>query len=292
MRQTKREDVSLNALNFLVADMDGGLGNIGFSFGGEGAIANWFVKGNWKRLLIELSAGKDDVPLTRFFGRQVIAPFMPGWLWHLTYRALGRRPITPLDSWCPLNPEWASQMRVEERARDMAIDAYYRSSRSTRQWRVDVLTDIMNEGGEFQLAMETIHALPARDPTAFLPFLEFCVSIPDDQYLRNGSKRWLAKRLLRNRLPDIVLKERRRGRQAADWNLRLGRERTELIAEIERLAEDPAMRERMNLPALRNALDAWEQTTPRDLGQSHRLELALSRGLATARFIHSVEGRN
>ncbi|WP_216822182.1 asparagine synthase-related protein [Novosphingobium sp. TH158] len=142
------------------------------------------------------------------------------------------------------------------------------------------------------MAMEALHGIPARDPTAYRPFLEFCVSIPDDQYLRNGSKRWLARRLLQNRLPDMVLSERRRGRQAADWHLRLGREREELIAEIDRLAEDPAMQERMNLAALRGALADWEPTTPQDTGKSHRLELALSRGLATARFIHSVEGRN
>ena len=102
----------------------------------------------------------------------------------------------------------------------------------------------------------------------------------------------LARRMLRGKLPDMVLRENRRGRQAADWHLRIARQRDDLISEIDWLQEDPNMRRRLNLAALRQALVDFPTTTPRDKFAAQRLQLALSRGLTTARFIRYIEGRN
>jgi hypothetical protein len=57
------------------------------------------------------------------------------------------------------------------------------------------------------------------------------------------------------------------------------------------LQSDPAMANRLNLPGMAAALADWPATTP-DGAQSERLQLAVSRGLTTARFIRYVEGRN
>jgi asparagine synthase (glutamine-hydrolysing) len=150
----------------------------------------------------------------------------------------------------------------------------------------------VNEAGTTLQALETLHGIPTRDPTAYRPLVEFCLGIPDDQYLRGGEERWLAKRMLRDRIPAMVLNETRRGVQAADWHLRVGRTRGALRAELERIEGDPTMARRFNTAGMKAALDDWPADTPLEGAQLERLRLAIPRGLLTARFIRYVEGRN
>ena len=139
-------------------------------------------------------------------------------------------------------------------------------------------------------AFDLIHGIETRDPTSYRPLIEFCLGIPDEQYLRGGVTRRLARRMLKGHVPDMVLNETRTGLQTADWHLRLGRQRGELIAEIDRLCEDESVSEMLDLDGLRQSLADWPQV-PRGPAIS-RLALALPRALATARFIRFVEGRN
>ena len=50
-----------------------------------------------------------------------------------------------------------------------------------------------------------------RDPTADVRVLEFCLAVPPDQFLHEGIPRALARRALADRVPKLVLDERRRG---------------------------------------------------------------------------------
>ncbi|WP_404368826.1 asparagine synthase-related protein [Sphingomonas sp. MMS24-J45] len=168
---------------------------------------------------------------------------------------------------------------VVERAADLGFDSAFRGMKST-------------QAGDLNQAMALIHGIERRDPTAYRPLLEFCFSMPDYQYLRRGQKRWLARRMLRGMVPNMVLDEKRRGVQAADWMLRLGRERESLRAEIDRLAADPVMAHRLNVPSLRAALDDWPSETPVGDPRGERLMLALTRAVSTARFIRFVDGAN
>ena len=60
-----------------------------------------------------------------------------------------------------------------------------------------------------------------------------------------------------------------------------------------RLATDPAMAHRLDLPRLRTLLDRWPAETPiEDAELAKGLHLALTRGITTARYIRYVEGRN
>jgi hypothetical protein len=52
------------------------------------------------------------------------------------------------------------------------------------------------------------------------------------------------------------------------------------------------MTRRLNLASLRSALVEMTDTAPPESEKRQRLQLAISRGLTTARFIRYVEGRN
>jgi asparagine synthase (glutamine-hydrolysing) len=267
-------------------------GNATFSFAGEGALATWFQQGRWASLLRELKALGRERSALRVFASEVVLPLVPDPIWKsIMFLRHGRAPSF-YESWSPLNPAWAAEMRVEERAREMGYDFLYRPFKSSREWRVAALSDFSNEGGDIIQAFELRHGLPIRFPTMYRPLLEFCMGIPDDQYLRDGQRRWLAKRMLRGRVPDIVLKENRLGRQGSDWHLRLGRQLESLKSEIQQLSRDPDMTRRLNFRVLGQALEHWPAVTPVGSPAADLLNHALVRGLTTARFIRYIEGKN
>jgi asparagine synthase (glutamine-hydrolysing) len=260
--------------------LTGAMGNLGFSFGGRGAFPSWLASGQWPTLWRELRAAKGG--LARSFARDAVLPLLPA----SVQARLRRRDPAPV--WSAIASDYVQAMAVQPRA-----DAFHGlRSQNTRQYRAAMLAGAGNELGDLRQAFSAIHGLPMRDPTAYRPLLEFCIGIPDDQFLRDGQSRWLARRMLRGVVPDMVVNETRRGRQAADAELKLGRERPALIDELDTLACDPAMASRLDLPGLRAALVAWQAGTPFTTTQNAILRLALPRAISTARFIRYVEGAN
>lgn len=274
--------------------LTGAWGNLSFSYDGGGAISDWLARGHWGRALREVWAGGSRRYAPRRFWAQGIVPLLPRAVW----QGLGPKwrgeaaTLDPLNSWCALNPAYMQEMRVSERAADLGFDAEFRQGGSSRAIRKAMMANAAQEGSDLQLGMDVLHGLGSRDPTAYRPLVEFCLGIPDDQYLRGGKKRWLARRMLAGKIPDMVLQERRRGLQTADWALRLHQQRPALLAELDRLAQDPAMAARLNLPVLRRSLQEWSGGTPTDPDLAARLRLALPRAITTARFIRHVDGRN
>jgi len=274
--------------------LTGGNGNLTFSFNGNGAIPNWVRQGAWATALRETWAGRRaHKSFAHAFAAKVLRPFLP------RTAALGLKRLRFgaaadfFQNWCPLNSEWATDMKLAERAQEMGHDPEYAPKASTQDTRRAMLGNAATETGDLAQALQVINGIALRDPTSYRPLLEFCFNIPDDQYVRNGRTRWLARRMLKGKLPKPVLNETRRGLQNADWHVRLGRQRTDLLAELDDLSNDPRMAEMLNLGRLRKALENWPDETPIDpKDPSMFLHLAVSRGLTTARFVRYVEGRN
>lgn len=272
--------------------LTGAMGNATFSYAGDQAPSSWLASGQILPLIKELlSAGPIKTLPRRFIGGAVM-PLLPRGVWERINRLRHGSEEDPFENWCPMNRDYAEEMNVSARATAVGFDPLFRAPATSREWRAKVLTMAGGEGTDTMLAMEMLHGIPSRDPTSYRPLVEFCVGIPDDQYLRGGVRRWLAKRMLDGKVPDMVLRETRRGRQAADWHLRLCRQRDHLIEEIDWLMEDAAVSKRLNLKALRKAMVDFPDKTPTDKKAAARLQLAVTRGLTTARFIRYLDGRN
>lgn len=272
--------------------LTGAMGNATFSYAGEMALPSWLAKGQLHTLTKELIAAGPIYNLPKRFLGRAVAPLLPHSIWKRLMEWRSGGTPDPFDSWCPMNREYAQQMDVFSRAEAVGFDPLFKPPATSKEYRAKLLAMAGGSAADTKQALSLIHGLPTRDPTSYRPLVEFCFGIPDSQYLRNGVRRWLAKRMLKGKVPDMVLHETSRGRQAADWHLRLLRQREDLISEIDWLSEDPRMAERLNLPALKQALIDFPQTTPTDQKSAARLQLAVTRGLTTARFIRYLEGRN
>src|SRR5579872_3771011 len=130
--------------------------------------------------------------------------------------------------------------------------------------------------------------LDLRSPTADRRLVEFCLSLPIEQMLRDGVARPLARRALADRLPSQVLNEPRRGHQGVDWHEGLTAARPQIDAELRRLeacgpAADLIDLERLRALATTFPSSGWERA---DVQIAYRV--VLQRGLSGAHFIRSA----
>jgi asparagine synthase (glutamine-hydrolysing) len=131
-----------------------------------------------------------------------------------------------------------------------------------------------------------------RTPAADQRVVEFCIGMPNDQFRRNGCERWLIKRTMRSRLPDPVLSNTKRGDQAADWFVRMTRERQQIAAEVKRLTGNPEVSSIIDLQRISEALDRWPARQPLHFDPQHRLLTWIPQALGSANFIENVTGLN
>lgn len=276
--------------------LEGVCGNSTFSFAGEGALPAMARRGQWLRLWREArNLGRSQARSTlRVVANQAVLPLVPAWLHNRLARLTGRADLLgedPYATWCALNRDYAASSGIEERARAMVCHNRSRLPSSSRGTRLETLGHGADDYGESLQAFGILYGMATRDPTSYRPLVEFCLGIPDDQYLREGQSRWLARRMLKGLVPDMVAAETRRGLRVPDWFERLARQRHALIAECDGLLEDSTIASIIDIASLRQALVDWpEEALP--IYQHERHMFAVIDGINMAHFIRFVEGRN
>lgn len=83
------------------------------------------------------------------------------------------------------------------------------------------------------------YGMVERDPTRDKRLIEFCLSLPSNQFVSNGQDRYLIRRALKGILPDkIRLNIFTRGYQSADWVQRLEENWEDTYEKLHRLTKD------------------------------------------------------
>ncbi|MEG3152813.1 asparagine synthase-related protein [Sphingomonas sp. ZT3P38] len=131
-----------------------------------------------------------------------------------------------------------------------------------------------------------------RDPTADRRFVEFCLSVPEDQYFRDGQSAALARHSLADRLPAAVVQSRSKGLQAADWHLGMAAAPDLLAAELARLDACADTRTLLDLPRLRQMIEDWPAQGWEQPRITTRYRLGLLRALASGHFLRRATRSN
>ncbi|WP_310534798.1 asparagine synthase-related protein [Novosphingobium sp.] len=265
--------------------LSGSSGNASFSYDGDTAFALWLRQGNMMRLARELRSVDRARPLYRRLITWAVMPNLPR---PIRVRLSKLVSPGPDDLAGPLREEYLRRHGLH----DLADAIPQRPARTSRLARGQLLSMGSAEAGDTELALELLHGLPFRDPTAYRPLFEFCAGIPEDQYRRDGVSRWLARRVLKGRIPEAVRLENRIGQQGADWPLRLERARPAMLAELNAMVTDDSMAERFDLPRITAALEQWDGRDTRASRVFETVALASSRTIAASRFIRFANGSN
>lgn len=272
---------------------DATLGNQTFSNDGRWSYVEHLLRLRWRQLGLTLANRRGDSrPLWRKFASLSLLPLLPQ-PWRDPIRRLrhpGLRPFSTLSSL--IAPSHAAALDVEQRARRQGA---WRDSTYPRTRREAVAIDYLLadlESADIHQGFEQVYGLRRRDVMAYRPLIEFCVGLPTEQFVRDGEERWLAKRLGAGRIPESQRLNPLYGRHDVDWHVRLGRRRSELLAEVDRLSRSDEVGGLLDYARMKELLEDWPEETPLAPEDWMPREIAIPRGLTTARFIHFVSGRN
>ena len=87
--------------------------------------------------------------------------------------------------------------------------------------------------GAMETKLSLYNGISLRDPSRDKRIIEFCLSLPSNQFVRDGVERCLIRRYMKGILPDkIRLNMRKRGLQSADWIERLDGKYTYILNSI------------------------------------------------------------
>lgn len=272
--------------------LTGEMGNATFSYDGATGLPTWFKQLQWGRLLREVARSDDPRGFWRRLVSLAIMPHVPA-RWR---RAIDRhRPKwwpSAFDTWCPMDEALAKESGALERTANWNMIANPYPYASSRDWRRESFATSFIDGPEISLALALQYGMQLRDPTTFLPFVELCAGIPDTQYLRDGDDRWLARRLLKGRVPDMVWQEKRRGVQTADWPVRFARDRERIVAELDAMRNNARLAGIFDIDRMIGNFETWDGTDKALARDNLKIASAIGRGVATARFIRFAEGHN
>ena len=269
-------------------------GNMTLSWEGTWALPDWLRRGRWMRFARGLNtlAGYRDASGYRYF-RRAVSTVLPDTLWQGIQRVRHSGKQSQIARSSGINPEFAQSQRVFERAAEVGFSPAYRLPPDGRAARWKVLEGI-DFSGDLATGYRAAFGVERRDPTGDRRLIEYCLAIPQTQFLGNGEHRRLAKRALADRLPREVLHNNLRGAQDPGWYERLQGAREQLAESVAQMRDYPETSQVLNLGKLQNALDNWPdddaEWNTRTRVQDYRL--CLNRGVMVGAFVNWFEGRN
>ena len=266
----------------------GDMGDDTISYNGRTLLAELLRRGRWLRLSREIaSSGRRWRYMLR---HHTIAPFIPRPIFRW-YKFLSRGGKPPWYDRGAIRPDFAARSGIVDRAAREYLPFDTPLHPSGRKLRIKDLHCYCDTADWFA-KLRAEYGIDMRAPAFDQRLFELCIGIPEDQYLRKGCQRWLIKRAMQGRLPDSVLSNTRTGAQAADWFVRLTRERKQITAELKRLSGNPEVSSIIDLPRLIRVVDHWPERQPEPWTTDEQLLSWIPQALGAANFIETVTGVN
>lgn len=266
--------------------LTGQAGNMSFSFNGFERLSGLFRRGRFVKLAREALALRRHGTRLQSSAAHAVGPYLPAWLWLAINRWQGRS--FDMSDYTVLNGAAADKMRAAAAA--TALDPAYRPRKDAVETRLWVMARV--DPGNYNKGILGGWGIDMRDPSADRRLLELCLSIPLDQYLRNGHIRALARGAFADRLPPVILNETRKGLQAADWYEGLSNARGDAAEQVSRLAELAPAAGIFDTERMRRLIEEWPEADWNSNRVSGAYRLALLRGISGGHFLRKVSGAN
>ena len=267
--------------------LDGVPGNLTMSWNGDGLLPELILGGKWAEALNQTAAiARNDIARSslRVLLGQGILPLLPDPLYsaitRLRYPEL--RTSRPWRTFSPIHPCFESTQRVVERARESGYSLRYRPVSDMRSLRLKAV--MSQDFAIYSTAYRAMYGVETRSPAADVRIVEFCLALPENQFLRDGESRRLIRSSMKGHLPETVLANRKRGLQAADWFERLAGARPLVLAELERLKRSDLARRVLDLERMDRLVRCLPAGDVRNFESISEYQV-LQRGLMTGRFL-------
>lgn len=267
--------------------LSGSAGNLTISWAGTSLMPQLLREGRWGRLWKEARAAsrvRGDISVIRslIWGLRPAIP-APVWLALLRLRHPWDRHRNA-TGWLDLSPI-GKELFFERRA---AVCGSGYHSVAGPELRYNSL-ERCDWASEVYRGYRALYGVDFRDPTDDLRVVEFCLSIPEEQFLRDGTDRWLVRRALSSRVPQEIIDNRRRGIQSADWQHRLISTRAEVLEELDLLERCAPAKYAVDLKGIRRIIMGLPENAAQSGPKNFKLGKKVSIGLIVARFLRWVD---
>lgn len=204
--------------------LNGSFGNTTISFGDLTLYMNeLYMKHRYIKLLKELKAFQSTFGFSRKYAlKQIINDVKKKPVLDDSEAVLGRSYIKKETA-----KKYGSCRRIGEMM--YGIEERYKNMDSYRQGMMDFKA--FRQIGETGMKHSLATGVLLRDPTRDKRVVEFCVSLPISQYVKNGECRRLVSVYMRDMMPPRVIDSTRKGRQSADLKERCVRESDRILKE-------------------------------------------------------------
>jgi asparagine synthase (glutamine-hydrolysing) len=189
-----------------------------------------------------------------------------------------------------INPQRFAELDLADRAKARDHDLSYRPRKDSFADRKWVLS--RTDPGNNNKGTLGGWGVDLRDPTADRRLVEYCLSIPTDKYLVDGVTRAVGKAALRDRLPDAVLDEPKRGYQASDWHIGLAGAQTSAAIELDQISGCDAAERTLDIKRMQGLLEDLPTSDWHDPQVIRAYRLALLRGMSAGHFLRKASGSN
>jgi asparagine synthase (glutamine-hydrolysing) len=256
--------------------LNGRNGNSTFSYDGMHSLSTWFRTGHWGTLIrVARQLTRARATSKRSILRNALWPSLPFWVRSMTDPHMRGFSL----DYSILHPEIAKRLDLER-------IAFHDLNRNSPDGRT-MLRALLEYGdvADTPIASQGGWQLDFRDPTYDRSIVEFCLTVPLEEFLRGGQLRSLARRAMVGRLPPSTLRRTKRGRQSADWYMNTGAVRGRMAAEVERLQSSPLASRMLDLARMRSLIENWPSSGFERLDVNRSHHIALTRGISVGRFL-------
>lgn len=270
--------------------LTGSMGNFSISYEGYPYLAWLLRKGRWVTLYRVCKGLIQHQPSLKWRNllRPCLAPLWPNFIWRLREAARGR--ILSLTKYSAISPAWSKQLGTQQRAKQAGVDTSFQPAWQGRQQRIQSIN--MMENGDYN-ALANTFGIEMRDPTADVRLIEFCLAIPESQYVGGGQFKWLLMRLMKDVLPPEILNVKTRGLQSADWHEQLDNAVPQIREELEKLKAHGSAGDYLDIESLEKSLDEWPSHDALDSQEAElRYRTRMLRGLSVGRFVRYADEQN
>jgi asparagine synthase (glutamine-hydrolysing) len=247
---------------------------------GGNATVSWPTPG-YVRSLTDHGFSLADLQHWESIKQKMIRPLMPQPFLN-AYKTL-KSGKNPWLSYSAINPSFAKEIQLSNKMKEKGYDPTFTLIKDSAKARFNILKPGSGIGGALWYANGESFGIEVRDPTLDKRILEFCLGIPDELYIKNGDDRMLLRRSMQGLMPDEVLWNTRRGRQAADIGYRIIQHKKEMDNAFLQMEHSPLCNQYLDIKKMKKVyLSLFKNVTAKNTVECTTI---LTRGIMTGLFL-------
>ncbi len=257
----------------------GEAGNLTISYAGMDTLSELARSFRWiAAVRVALEVHRQGTMRWRGVAHSLLRPLLPANVVLALDHSLHRPSATNIYSM--IHPDFAKMHGIGA----AALDQFTRGMDSV-SLRVKVLRRA--DVGPIREAFRELAGVSMTDPTMDPRVVEYCLSVPVEQFVQNGIPRALIRNAMTGRLPEQVRNEQRRELQAADFGYHFAKERQVAIDELARMRRTDLAVRILDIATMDEMLQ-WSAAKIADFGEA-LYWAKLTRAFSLGRFLRRVQ---